>query len=159
MTAPSSTAHVELPVTGMTCASCAARIERRLNKLDGVSAAVNYATARATVHFDPDTVSPGDLVAAVEAAGYGASLPPRPGQADGGDVDGDAELNGIRLRLVVSAVLTVPVVAIAMIPSLQFDRWPWLSAALEPQWCCGADGASTGRRGSTCATGRPRWTR
>jgi P-type Cu+ transporter len=67
--------HVELPITGMTCASCANRIERKLNKLDGVAATVNYATERATVDFDPQSASPQDLLGAVEAAGYRAVLP------------------------------------------------------------------------------------
>ena len=76
--------HLELPITGMTCASCANRIERKLNKLDGVSASVNYATEKATVDFDAAAVAPEDLVAAVEAAGYEAVLPaaaPEPGTA------------------------------------------------------------------------------
>ena len=67
--------RVELPITGMTCASCANRIERKLNKLDGVTASVNYATEKARVEFDPGTVAPEQLVAAVEAAGYEAALP------------------------------------------------------------------------------------
>ena len=69
------TDHVELPITGMTCASCANRVERGLNKLDGVTATVNYATEKATVDFDPGGVEPEQLVAAVQAAGYEASLP------------------------------------------------------------------------------------
>ena len=72
------TQHLELPVTGMTCGSCAARIERRLNKLDGVSAAVNYATERATVDYDPDRIDPAEIVAEVEATGYGAILAAEP---------------------------------------------------------------------------------
>ena len=67
--------HVELPITGMTCASCAARVEKRLNRLEGVAASVNYATETATVDFDPSRVAPEGLVEAVEAAGYGARLP------------------------------------------------------------------------------------
>ena len=66
---------LELPITGMTCASCANRVERRLNKLDGVTATVNYATEKARVTYDADAVAPSDLVAAVEAAGYGAAIP------------------------------------------------------------------------------------
>jgi Cu+-exporting ATPase len=77
MSAP-ATERVELPITGMTCASCANRIERRLNKLDGVTATVNYATEKATVTYDPAEVAPERLVSAVESAGYGASLPSHP---------------------------------------------------------------------------------
>ena len=75
MTSATNTEHVELPITGMTCASCANRIERKLNKLDGVTATVNYATEKATVDFDPAAVATDELVGAVEAAGYRASLP------------------------------------------------------------------------------------
>jgi Cu+-exporting ATPase len=114
--------HVELPITGMTCASCANRIERRLNRLDGVRATVNYATERATVDFDPAAVATGDLVAAVEAAGYEAALPaagPEPEAAD-----------PLTTRLLVSLLLMLPVLLIAMIPPLQFDNWQWLSLTL-----------------------------
>src|SRR5574338_1586326 len=75
MAVASPTARIELPITGMTCASCANRIERKLNKLDGVTASVNYATEKATVEFDPEAVAPDQLVAAVESAGYQAVLP------------------------------------------------------------------------------------
>ena len=106
MTATTDTQHLELPITGMTCASCANRIERKLNKLDGVSASVNYATERATVDYDPAAVAPEQLTAAVEAAGYQAALP-----------DGDAPSNTeatdetapLRQRLLISAALTLPV--------------------------------------------------
>ncbi len=137
--------RLELEITGMTCASCAARIEKRLNKLDGVTASVNYATERARVDFDEHT-APEDLVAAVEAIGYGAVLPepaPAPGSTptsaavgDAGpaptssDQRADAELASLRTRVVVSAILTAPVVAMAMIPALQFRNWQWLSLVL-----------------------------
>src|SRR4051812_39172917 len=75
-----TTERVELPITGMTCASCANRIERRLNKLDGVTATVNYATEKARVEFDPGAVAPEQLVGAVEAAGYERPCPRRPGR-------------------------------------------------------------------------------
>ena len=117
--------RLELPITGMTCASCANRIERRLNKLDGVSASVNYATEKAAVEFDPGAVAPEQLVAAVEAAGYQAALPG--GRAAGGGADETAPL---RLRLIVSALLSVPVLLMSMIPALQFDNWQWLSLQL-----------------------------
>ena len=117
---------VELAITGMTCASCAARIEKRLNKLDGVSATVNYATEKAKVSY-PESISPDTLVAQVESAGYAATLPaaePEP------PVEADAELTGLRNRLWVSIVLAVPVIAMAMVPALQFTNWQWLSLTL-----------------------------
>ncbi|QSE91827.1 copper-translocating P-type ATPase [Rhodococcus pseudokoreensis] len=118
--------QIELAIGGMTCASCANRIERKLNKLDGVTATVNYATEKARVHYDAADVSPDDLVATVEQAGYTARLPevkpPAPEEEDPA-----AEL---RQRLLVSAVLTVPVIAMAMIPALQFTNWQWLSLTL-----------------------------
>jgi Cu+-exporting ATPase len=117
--------HLELPITGMTCASCANRIERKLNKLDGVSASVNYATETATVDFEP-SVAPDELLAAVEAAGYQAVLP---ADEPAGEEPAD-ELAPLRRRLIVSALLSVPVLLIAMIPALQFDNWQWLSLQL-----------------------------
>ena len=117
------TDHVELPITGMTCASCANRIERKLNKLDGVTATVNYATERATVDYDAEAVEPAQLVAAVEAAGYAASLP----EAAAGPED---ELAALRRRLLVSLALMLPILAMAMIPPLQFESWQWLSLTL-----------------------------
>ncbi|WP_436701512.1 heavy metal translocating P-type ATPase [Nocardioides sp. BYT-33-1] len=117
----------------MTCASCANRIERKLNKLDGVTATVNYATEKAKVTF-ADSVSTADLVAAVEAAGYGASLPRPPASAGGAGGDGDTAaddpIRPLRQRLVISALLSVPVIAMAMVPALQFDYWQWLSLTL-----------------------------
>jgi Cu+-exporting ATPase len=117
--------RLELPIEGMTCASCATRIEKRLNKLEGVEATVNYATENAAVHFDPRRVAPEDLVAAIEAAGYQARLaadePVEP------DEDPTASL---RRRLVISALLSLPVLLLAMIEPLQFDNWQWLSLQL-----------------------------
>ena len=113
--------HVELPITGMTCASCANRIERTLNGLDGVRASVNYATERATVDFDPAAVAADDLVAAVASAGYSAALP---------EAEPEPAPDPLTTRLVVSALLTLPVLLIAMIPPLQFDNWQWLSLTL-----------------------------
>jgi P-type Cu+ transporter len=124
---------VELDISGMTCASCANRIERKLNKLDGVTATVNYATEKARITF-PHGLAPKDLVAAVEQAGYGAALP-RPKGADtqpepdeAGEV-GDPT-RSLRQRLLISATLSVPVIAMAMVPALQFEFWQWLSLAL-----------------------------
>jgi P-type Cu+ transporter len=122
--------QVEMPITGMTCASCANRIERKLNKLDGVSASVNYATEKASVEFDPQAVAPEQLVEAVESAGYQAVLPAdEPETADTGAEEAD-ETAPLRRRLIVSAVLSLPVLLIAMIPALQFDNWQWLSLQL-----------------------------
>ncbi|GAA3549418.1 heavy metal translocating P-type ATPase [Nocardioides daeguensis] len=121
--------QVELALTGMTCASCANRIERKLNKLEGVTATVNYATEKAKVTY-ADGVSTDDLVAAVEAAGYGASLP-KPPAAEGQEPAAEADpVATLRQRLVVSAVLSVPVIAMAMVPAFQFDNWQWLSLTL-----------------------------
>jgi P-type Cu+ transporter len=120
--------HVELPITGMTCASCANRIERKLNDLDGVTASVNYATEKATVDYDPAAVDRRELIAAVEAAGYQAVLPaagePEPEAAP---EDPTAPL---RRRLAVSAALALPVLLLSMIPALQFDNWQWLALQL-----------------------------
>ena len=118
---------LELPITGMTCASCANRVERSLNQLDGVSASVNYATEKATVDFDPAAVAPAELVAAVEAAGYQAVLPTDEPGEPAPEQDEDAPL---RRRLIVSALLSAPVLAIAMIRPLQFDNWQWLCLQL-----------------------------
>ncbi|MBB2741822.1 UNVERIFIED_ORG: Cu+-exporting ATPase [Microbispora rosea subsp. rosea] len=126
---PSATGgSVELSIGGMTCASCANRIERKLNKLEGVSATVNYATEKAKVTF-PVELDPQMLVAEVEKAGYTAKLPepPRPEQAPGEPEDEPAPL---RTRLIVSVVLAVPVIAMAMIPAVQFTYWQWLSLTL-----------------------------
>ncbi|HEY7075700.1 MAG TPA: heavy metal translocating P-type ATPase [Solirubrobacteraceae bacterium] len=119
--------QIDLPISGMTCASCANRIERRLNKLDGVSAAVNYATERASVEFDPAAVTPGRLVEAVESAGYGAALPDTATDDDEAPAD---ELAPLRRRLIASLLLAIPVLALAMVPALQFDNWQWLSLQL-----------------------------
>ena len=112
----------ELILGGMTCASCANRIERKLNKLDGVSATVNYATEKARV--TSAGVATEDLIAAVEAAGYTASLPAvEPAEAE-------QTTDPLKQRLLVSAVLSIPVIAMAMIPALQFTNWQWLSLTL-----------------------------
>ncbi len=122
--------QLELTLGGMTCASCAARIERKLNKLDGVEATVNFATEKARVRF-PDSVSAADLVAAVEAAGYTARLP-EPPPSDGAvtEVVEDDPVRPLRQRLLISLALTVPVILLAMVPVLQFDYWQWLSLTL-----------------------------
>ncbi len=123
--------QVQLDITGMTCASCAMRIEKRLNKLDGVTATVNYATEKAKVTVTGD-VSTADLVSAVEAVGYSAALPRTATTAQGTDIEStepDASAP-LRQRLLMSTVLAVPVILMAMVPSLQFDGWQWLSLTL-----------------------------
>ncbi|MEJ7569773.1 MAG: heavy metal translocating P-type ATPase [Gaiellaceae bacterium] len=120
--------RLQLPIQGMTCASCATRIEKRLNKLEGVEATVNYATENAAVTFDPARVAPEDLVAAVEAAGYQARLAQQGAEAaEQVEIDPAAPL---RRRLIVSAALSLPVLLLAMIEPLQFDYWQWLSLQL-----------------------------
>ncbi|WP_328478540.1 heavy metal translocating P-type ATPase [Streptomyces sp. NBC_00377] len=134
-TAPAPTLAVELSIGGMTCASCAARIEKKLNRMDGVTATVNYATEKARVSFPAD-VEVADLIATVEKTGYTAEEPPPPpsATADEGETQAapaaDGELLSLRQRLYVSLVLTVPVVLMAMVPALQFDNWQWLSLTL-----------------------------
>jgi len=118
-------ARVDLPITGMTCASCANRVERQLNRLDGVTATVNYATERATVEFDPEAVAPEELVEAVEASGYEATLPSA-GDAREPEAEGDPLLR----RLLICAVLSLPLLPISMVPALQFDNWQWLALNL-----------------------------
>ncbi|SPF05569.1 heavy metal translocating P-type ATPase [Streptomyces sp. MA5143a] len=129
-TAPDATTEVELLIGDMTCASCAARVERKLNRMDGVTATVNYATERAKVSHSVD-VSVGDLIATVEATGYTAREPepPQP-EGDGGREPVDDELRPLRQRLVTAVALAVPVIAMAMVPALQFEYWQWLSLTL-----------------------------
>jgi Cu+-exporting ATPase len=114
--------HVELPITGMSCASCANRVERSLNDVDGVVATVNYATERATVDFDSGAVELEDLVRAVEGVGYGAALPGTAGADDSSD--------SLRRRLTASCALSLPVLLLSMVPPLQFGGWEWVAFAL-----------------------------
>ncbi|KAJ1680483.1 hypothetical protein LUZ63_024292 [Rhynchospora breviuscula] len=120
-----STTDVELDISGMTCASCATRIERKLNKLPGVEASVNYATEKARVHGD-DLVAD-ELIAVVEAAGYAAAVPAPPVAEQ---VETDPETDALRRRLLISAALAVPVAVLSMVPALQFDNWQWLALTL-----------------------------
>ncbi|MER6614864.1 heavy metal translocating P-type ATPase [Streptomyces xantholiticus] len=125
---------VELVIGGMTCASCAARIEKKLNRMDGVEATVNYATEKAKVTF-AEGVQVADLIDTVEATGYTAAepAPPPPPQAQaqaGDDGKADAELRPLRQRLITAVVLAVPVIATAMVPALQIEYWQWLSLTL-----------------------------
>jgi len=120
--------RLQLPIEGMTCASCANRIEQRLNKLEGVEASVNYATEAATVAYDPAAVETDQLIEAVEGAGYRAALPsaePAAGQQAEGD-----PLALLRRRMLFAAAFALPVLLMAMIPPLQFDNWQWLSLQL-----------------------------
>ncbi|MBC9003007.1 heavy metal translocating P-type ATPase [Micromonospora aurantiaca (nom. illeg.)] len=121
---------IELAIGGMTCASCAARIEKKLNRMDGVEATVNYATEKASVRY-ADEVTPDDLIATVEKTGYTAVVPPPPSQV-GAEATAEPvdELHGLRTRLWVSVALTVPVIVLAMVPAWQFDYWQWLSLTL-----------------------------
>ncbi|MEW2066274.1 heavy metal translocating P-type ATPase [Streptomyces sp. NPDC007346] len=128
---------VELAIGGMTCASCAARIEKKLNRMDGVEATVNYATEKAKVTYRGEDVSVQDLISTVEATGYTAQEPPPPAGAgkDGSaaretEPEPDDGLTTLRQRLITSIVLAVPIIAMAMIPPLQFDNWQWLSLTL-----------------------------
>ncbi|MFC9466906.1 heavy metal translocating P-type ATPase [Streptomyces coelicoflavus] len=131
-------AETELLIGGMTCASCAARVEKKLNRMDGVTATVNYATEKARVSH-PATTGVADLIATVVKTGYTAeepAPPPEPadeagtGESGAGDGDGDPELSALRQRLLVSVLLAAPVVLLAMVPALQFDNWQWLSLTL-----------------------------
>ncbi|MEU7000428.1 heavy metal translocating P-type ATPase [Nonomuraea sp. NPDC046570] len=120
---------VELSIGGMTCASCANRIERKLNKMDGVVATVNYATEKAKVTF-PEGVDAQQLISEVEKAGYTAALPAPPKQEGQPEPEEADELGPLRNRLITSLVLSIPVIAMAMIPPLQFTNWQWLSLTL-----------------------------
>ncbi|WP_412515767.1 heavy metal translocating P-type ATPase [Actinomadura madurae] len=131
MSTEAKSAPIELTIGGMTCASCANRIERKLNKMDGVTATVNYATEKARVEFPPE-VSPEDLITTVEKAGYTAALPAPPAEEGAQDAapEPDDALRPVRQRLITAVVLSVPVIAMAMIPAIQFEGWQWLSLTL-----------------------------
>ena len=130
--------RIELDVTGMTCAACASRIEKKLNRLDGVTASVNYATEKASVVYDGALLSPTDLVATVESIGYGASLPrPSSGPSSGpstststGAGDPAERRDPLFQRLVAATLLGAPVLVLSMVPALQFRNWQWLAFAL-----------------------------
>ncbi|MGW8767189.1 heavy metal translocating P-type ATPase [Streptomyces sp. NPDC055815] len=124
-----STTVTELTIGGMTCASCAARIEKKLNRMDGVTATVNYATEKAHVEHAPD-VGVDELIATVVKTGYTAEEPLPPVEEQEDEQPEDPELASLRQRLTVSALLAAPVVLLAMVPSLQFDNWQWLSLTL-----------------------------
>ncbi|MFF3907173.1 heavy metal translocating P-type ATPase [Streptomyces sp. NPDC001848] len=130
--------EVELTIGGMTCASCAARVEKKLNRMDGVTATVNFATEKAKISY-PEGIEVADLIATVVKTGYTAEEPPppRPERPAGTEasaastaLEEDPELTSLRQRLTVSALLALPVVLLAMVPALQFDNWQWLSLTL-----------------------------
>ncbi|WP_261675061.1 cation-translocating P-type ATPase [Streptomyces lusitanus] len=123
--------EVELLIGGMTCASCAARVEKKLNRMDGVTATVNYATEKARVTYPPG-VEVADLITTVVKTGYTAEepAPPRGDDEEETSPGTDPETAALRTRLIVSALLALPVVLLAMIPPLQFDNWQWLSLTL-----------------------------
>ncbi|MFJ9902585.1 heavy metal translocating P-type ATPase [Streptomyces sp. NPDC101152] len=125
------TAEVELLIGGMTCASCAARVEKKLNRMDGVTATVNLATEKAKVSY-PAGIQVADLIATVVKTGYTAEepAPPRPAEDEPTAAEDDPELASLRQRLTVSVLLAVPVVLLSMIPVLQFDDWQWLALTL-----------------------------
>ncbi|GAA2127254.1 heavy metal translocating P-type ATPase [Glycomyces algeriensis] len=130
---PGPVDRIELEIGGMTCASCAMRIEKKLNKVEGVTATVNYATEKARIEA-PAGIDPAELIAVVEKTGYTAALPlppePEKSEEDGDGERPDPELDSLRQRLVGAIVLTLPVIAMSMIPALQFDYWQWASLAL-----------------------------
>ncbi|WP_367434586.1 heavy metal translocating P-type ATPase [Streptomyces celluloflavus] len=136
MTTATDAHRVELEIGGMTCASCAARIEKKLNRMEGVTATVNYATEKAEVAVaEGSGIEAADLIATVEKTGYSAAVPAPPaarddeGGAAGADRDADA-LAPLRQRLLTALVLSVPVILMAMVPALQFTNWQWLSLTL-----------------------------
>jgi Cu+-exporting ATPase len=122
----SAALHIDLPIEGMTCAACASRIERRLNKLDGVTASVNYATEQAAVEYDPAQATPETLVEAVEAVGYHARLP----EEETAAADRADPTAALRRRLLLASVLSLPVLLLGMVPALQFTHWQWLALQL-----------------------------
>ncbi len=128
---PTAQNLIELSIGGMTCASCATRIEKKLNRMDGVTATVNYATEKATVTVDGD-VTPAELIATVQKTGYTAALPPPPKAADDPAEQAQPadELRAVRTRLWISTALSIPVVLLAMVPAWQFTSWQWLSLTL-----------------------------
>ncbi|MFT4147655.1 MAG: heavy metal translocating P-type ATPase [Micrococcaceae bacterium] len=125
--------HTVLEISGMTCASCAAKIEKKLNKLEGVEATVNYVTEKATIDA-PDSVDVQELIDTVDKTGYSASLPPSKDSVNSASSDEitreDLELDKLRSRMWFAIVMTLPIIAMAMIPALQFNGWQWLSLGL-----------------------------
>lgn len=127
-------AHLDLGVTGMTCTSCSSRVERKLNKVDGVEATVNFATESASVSYDPATTTPSDLIEVVEGAGYGAFTMGGEDEGDSAPTTTesarDAEAADLLQRTLVSGVLSVPLMVLSMVPALQFQHWQWACLVL-----------------------------
>ncbi|HEU5251871.1 MAG TPA: heavy metal translocating P-type ATPase [Solirubrobacterales bacterium] len=121
--------RLEFPIEGMTCSSCAGRVEKSLNRIEGVEASVNFATERASVNFDPALVEPEELVGAVESVGYWATLPSAAPEGEDGAEEPDPTAD-LRRRLVFAAVLSLPVLLLSMVEALQFENWQWLSLQL-----------------------------
>ncbi|MGH2799820.1 MAG: heavy metal translocating P-type ATPase, partial [Thermoleophilaceae bacterium] len=122
--------HVELPISGMSCASCVARIEKKLNQLEGVDASVSFATETASVDYDAGTVAPERLVEAVEEAGYQATLPAETKADDDEAGEQEEGTAALQRRFAFGALLSLPVLLLSMVPALQFDYWQWLALQL-----------------------------
>ena len=134
MTTPTALHHIDLGVTGMTCTSCSSRVERKLNKVDGVEATVNFATEEASVSYDPTTTSVEDLIKVVENAGYGAFSMSEDDEPESADDEGesarDAQTDDLLRRTLISGALSLPVMLVSMIPALQFTNWQWAATIL-----------------------------
>ncbi len=125
--------HIDLELSGMTCAACASRIEKKLNRLDGVTATVNYATERAAISFHPALVGTEQMITTVESIGYGAALPTPVAAGDSGDSGEErklARIADLQRRLLVAIALGVPVLVLSMVPALQFRGWQWVALVL-----------------------------
>ena len=131
-------AHLDLGVSGMTCTSCSSRVQRKLNKVDGVTANVNFATETAAIEYDPATANPESLIEVVRGAGYDAFIMgDDSSDAEGPEDDADPaaaartqESRDLLRRTLISAALSTPVMLVSMLPSLQFDNWQWAAAIL-----------------------------
>ena len=147
-----------LAVTGMTCAACAARIEKKLNKIDGVSATVNYATSKATVTSSGVSAEVASLIKTIEDLGYGAVAPKVEDGESTTEIATEAHLVDVRRRLAVSTVCALPVMLMSMMRPLQFDGWQWVSLASRCQWRYGEPHHFIVRRGAMHDTEQRLWT-
>lgn len=134
MTTPTALHHIDLGVTGMTCTSCSSRVERKLNKVDGVEATVNFATEEASVSYDPTATSVEDLIKVIENAGYGAFSMSGDDEPEGAEDEDesarDAQTDDLLRRTLISGALSLPVMLVSMIPALQFTNWQWAATIL-----------------------------